>query len=90
VIIVNPARHPHVKKELGQAFVQTPRSERVICDSAAAAESLPVNAGAGAGGTVLHRQDAWMLLFHPALTARNLPIEGGCAALRAVRSLTSP
>ncbi len=35
VILVNPARHPHVKKELGQAFIDwlvSPEGQRAIAD----------------------------------------------------------
>jgi tungstate transport system substrate-binding protein len=35
VILVNPARHPHVKKELGQAFIDwlvSPEGQKAIAD----------------------------------------------------------
>ena len=43
VMLVNPARHPHVKKELGQAFVDwivSEEGQRVIADYKIGGEQL--------------------------------------------------
>jgi tungstate transport system substrate-binding protein len=43
VILVNPARHPHVKKELGQAFIDwlvSPEGQRAIADYKVGGEQL--------------------------------------------------
>jgi tungstate transport system substrate-binding protein len=43
VILVNPAKHPHVKKELGQAFIDwlvSPEGQKAIADCKIGGEQL--------------------------------------------------
>jgi tungstate transport system substrate-binding protein len=43
VILVNPAKHPHVKKELGQAFIDwlvSPEGQKAIADYKIGGEQL--------------------------------------------------
>ena len=43
VILVNPAKHAHVKKELGQAFIDwlaSPEGQKAIADYKISGESL--------------------------------------------------
>ena len=55
VMLVNPAKHPHVKKELGKTFVDwliSPEGQQAIADYKIGGEQLffPNASGAGARG----------------------------------------